>query len=303
MKKIFLQLNIYCFICSTFVVSSVLAGDINTKIEQVYLHNEYIINELETLLRSEEKKPRRIGAQLKTVDMSLLLIKINSLNFLMSREVNPDELVTYIPLNKQLDLNNQTLLQQSFDMLKLLPDFFMQYKQAPQAGFDKAVYLNWYTPEVTNQTIHQQFLQIERLLFGLKNMIEPKDVYEVVQATHALIVGNCAVQNKPESTKLVMGKRPKDVYVHLYKYLDSLSRYKTFDYPERGPIHILPHDVFGIAIVALVYSQELVEEKNNFLRNDGAHSMNQYDVVTPSHVFQIIDENIKNLECMTHVSR
>ncbi|MEE9492654.1 MAG: hypothetical protein V3W04_04665, partial [Gammaproteobacteria bacterium] len=85
-------------------------------------------------------------------------------------------------------------------------------------------------------------------------------------------------------------------------------QHANFVQPERGPIHILPHDVFDIALVALVYSRELIDDKGFITdsdldkMDDFLRSSKQPDIVTPSHVFQAVDENIKLLGCLSHAS-
>ena len=312
MKKLLLQLAISYFGCN-LLVSNVSASNINdnlknNNLEQVYLQNGYIIDQLELLSRANKKVPHRIGAELEDVDMPLLVIKLNSLNFLMTREAYPEMVLIYKPYNKKLKLTEDGLLQQSQDMLQLLPQLFEGYQQTSPIGFNTDATLSWFVPKINNRSLHKQFLRIESLLYGLKNIITPKDVYEIVRSTRDMLVSHCISQNKTLSTPLVMGKRPKDVYFHIYKYLDSLSQYAKFVQPERGPIHILPHDVFDIVLIALVYSRELIEDKvlitvSDLDEMDGFfRSSRQPDIITPSHVFQAVDENIKLLGCLSHAS-
>ncbi len=312
MKKILLQLAISCFGCN-LLVSNVLASNEsdnieNNNLEQVYLQNEYIIDQLELLSRANKKVPHRIGAELENVDMPLLVIKLNSLNFLMKRKAYPDMLLTYKPYDKKIELTSEGLLQQSQEMLQYLPQIFDGYQQTSPIGYKKGSTLSWFAPKINNSNLHKQFLRIESLLYGLKNIITPKDVYEIVRSTGDMLVSHCMSQNKTLSTPLVMGKRPKDVYFHIYKYLNSLSQYAKFVQPERGPIHILPHDVFDIVLIALVYSRELIEDEVLITvsdvdkMDDFFRSSKQPDIITPSHVFQAVDENIKLLGCLSHAS-
>ena len=312
MKKILLQFAISYFGCN-LLVSNVLASNKidnleNNNLEQVYLQNEYVIDQLEILSREKKKIPHRIGAELEDVDMPLLVIKLNSLNFLMIREAYPEMVLIYKPYNKKFELTKAGLLQQSQDMLQLLPQLFEGYQQTLPIGFNTDATLSWFAPRINNRSLHKQFLRIESLLYGLKNIITPKDVYEIVRSTRDMLVSHCISQNKTLSTPLVMGKRPKDVYFHIYKYLDSLSQYAKFVQPERGPIHILPHDVFDIVLIALVYSRELIEDEVLMTvsdldeMDDFFRSSKQPNIITPSHVFQAVDENIKLLGCLSHAS-
>ena len=312
MKKILLQLAISYFGCN-LLVSNVSASNVsdnleNDNLEQVYLQNEYIIDQLELLSRANKKVPHRIGAELENVDMPLLVIKLNSLNFLMKRKAYPDMLLTYKPYDKKIELTSEGLLQQSQEMLQYLPQIFDGYQQTSLIGYKKGSTLSWFAPKINNSNLHKQFLRIESLLYGLKNIITPKDVYEIVRSTRDMLVSHCISQNKILSTPLVMGKRPKDVYFHIYKYLNSLSQYAKFVQPERGPIHILPHDVFDIVLIALVYSRELIEDEVLITvsdvdkMDDFFRSSKQPDIITPSHVFQAVDENIKLLGCLSHAS-
>lgn len=313
MKKLLLQLAISYFGCN-LLVSNVSANNIrddfeNNNLEQVYLQNEYIIDQLEILSRANKKVPHRIGVQLNNVDIPLLVIKLNSLNFLMKRKAYPDMLLTYKPYDRKTKLTSEGLLQQSQEMLQYLPQIFDEYQQTSLVGYNKGSTLSWFAPKINNSNLHKQFLRIESLLYGLKNIIEPKDVYDIVKSTRDMLVSHCMSQNKTMSTPLVMGKRPKDVYFHIYKYMNLLSQYATFVQPDRGPIHVLPHDVFGIALVALVYSRELIDDKTFMTVSDLAKmdsffsSSKQPDIVTPSHVFQAVDENIELLGCMSHAGR
>ena len=312
MKKLLLQFAISYFGCN-LLISNVFASNINDNLEnnnlkQVYFQNEYVIDQLEILSRKNKKVPHRIGAQLDNVDMPLLVIKLSSLNFLMKRKAYPEMLLTYKPYDGKIELTSEGLLRQSQKMLQLLPQFFGDDQQTSPVGYKKGSALSWFSPKINNSNLHKQFLRIESLLYGLKNIIEPKDVYEIVQSTRDMLVSNCISKNKTISTPLVMGKRPKDVYFHIYKYMDSLSQHANFVQPERGPIHILPHDVFDIALVALVYSRELIDDKGFITvsdldkMDDFFRSSKQPDIVTPSHVFQAVDENIKLLGCLSHAS-
>ena len=105
-----------------------------------------------------------------------------------------------------------------------------------------------------------------------------------------------------------MGKRPKDVYSRLSEYIEVLSKHTQFAIPERGPVHVLPKDVFDIAIIAMVYSRKLHFNDSTSLKInvdstiDSSPLSKKPDFITPSHVYQAVVKNIQILECMTHAS-
>lgn len=274
-------------------------------LQQLYHQNKYIIDQLEVLARAKGKRPHRIGAQLSKADIALLIIKQSSLNYLIQVEYQRG--IQFQPFKKNYkfdQFDQQALLLQSRILLSNLPDLFARNQMDRPVAFNESSISSWYEPTVTTEKIYSQQLRIESLLHGLKNVIKPKSVYEVALSTRELISGSCKSISNVTVPPLIMGKRPKDVYKLFYKYLAALSKKKNILIPEKGPIHIYPHDVFDIAIIAMTYSLQIVVEND-----DGFHSdidsfkhQKKIDNITPSHVYQAVAHNINVLECSSHAS-
>ena len=307
------------FVCVFFITSNVLAKEIIVKWEssdsldnynQVFLYNEYIIDQLTGLSRELKKRPSRTGSQVSSVDTPLLVFKLNSLNYLMAStgEVKFDSEYLDESIEQPLTLGSQELLLQSRELLKRLPGLFNKYSLPAPMDFDQYTTTRWYSHNVTGQHLYKQFLRIESILNGLNAVVKPKDVYQVVFSTKALLLSKCASARDMVHQPLVMGKRPKDVYAHLLDYLNLLSYSSSFKPSSDRPVRVLPHDVFDLAVVSLAYSSGLlseedysfISEKSKFTRTPPV--VDDATIITPSHVYQAVSENIALLKCETHVS-
>lgn len=269
-------------------------------LQQIYRENKYIINQLEILARAKGKRPHRIGAHLSEADITLLIIKQRSLNYLIQVEYHPG--VQFQPFKENDKFDEQTLLLQSEALLLSLPDLFASNQLAAPTSFNRSSTSSWYEPTVSPEVLYMQQLRIESLLHGLKNVIKPENVYQVALSTRELILGNCKSINNIPVTPLIMGKRPKDVYTFFYKYLSILSKYKNIPIPEKGPIHIYPHDVLDIAIVAMTYSLQIGKENNFHSDSNNFKYPKNTGNITPSHVYQAVAQNINILECSSNAS-
>ncbi len=319
MKKTFILFLSISFIASICVNSNLYASN-NTNtpssskvhniklINQVYLQNKYVIDQLEMLTRSVKRQPHNIVTSLQQVSSSLLVIKLNSLNYLIKKQTQENQDFLYLPLQQKLILTEQGLFQQSQKMLQILPSLFKEYKQPQPAPFSQKTTLGWFTPEVTKLRLYQQLLEIESFIYGLENVFKSKRVYEVMQSIHTMLTTHCSHRQQLKRTPLVMGKRPRDVYLHLFNYLDVLSQFTTFAPLTYEPIHIFPHDVHDVAIVAFAYSRALSsnEEYKTIRRENNdvefISKLEQSTIITPSHVYQAVSQNIALLECMKHAN-
>ncbi len=271
-------------------------------LQQVYQQNKYAIEQLEKILRADKKRPYRVGAQLKSVDIPMLVFKLNSLNYLLQQHSQPEVSFVYLPLKQNLALNYEELLQQSQNFLLNLNTLFKERPSLTQDKYKPSSTAGWFTQSATPIIIYQQLLRIEQYLYGLKTIINPKGVYEIVLSTRDIIINSCT-NTTIKKTPLIMGKRPKDVYSKLFEYLSLLSNHTKVTMPERGPVHALPVDVFDIALIAMVYSIGIDEPSLTKIINIKANSItNKPDFITPSHVYQAVTQNIKILECVTNAS-
>lgn len=306
MKKIFFLITSICFTCDLWASNSVVD---EKHVEQIYLQNVYVIDHLENLARVVKKRPKMIGGNLDDVDVSLLVLKQNSLNYLFEQSINVNSDRLYRPFENKLTLNSRGLLQQNNVMLKMLPELFQRYQLEFPNQFSKDTTVGWLSPNISYALLYKQLLRIESIINGLSNSIKPIGVYEIMHSIHEVLASQCLSYADIKSVSLVMGKRPKDVYAHLYEYIDLLSQYTDVVKPARGAIHVLPQDVFDTAIIALSYSRSLVTGKNKAIMRAKTEEGYVYlkegkpGAITPSHVYQAVSENIRLLECMTHARR
>lgn len=275
-------------------------------LKQVYSHNEYIIAQLRTLARALEFQPRHLGAHLEQVSMPLLVVKLNSLNHLIKNELQPELIRPYLPVDGDVNLSSTAFLQQSQLLVNALDNLF---QHSPASGDKQATVTATLVHDVTHDMLYQQFMQIESLLLGSKKYTQqPRDVYDVVLRTRTLLSGHCISEQNKKPAPLLMGKRPRDVYLQLLDYITLLSQHTTAPSPARRPGRILPQDVFNIAIIALAYSHTLLDKPSKNIQSGQLervttdHSTEQYQIITPSHVYQAVRNNIATLECMTHAS-
>lgn len=232
----------------------------------------------------------------------MLVIKLNSLNYLLLKYAQPEVSFIYQPLQENLILNSQELLIQSKLFLLNLRKLFNNYPSLTQDMYEQTSTSGWFEKSTTPLVIYQQLLHIEKYLYGLKSVINPKGVYEIVLSTRSIISDSCQ-NNAIKQTPLVMGKRPKDVYSQLFEYLKLLSNHTQFTMPERGPIHVLPSDVFDTALIAMVYSRKINESSSLKIKNTINNPYTKKpDFITPSHVYQEVTQNMKLLECITDAS-
>lgn len=311
------MLTVVCLGCSFFLVGNVWAKKItlNPKnmeyFEQVYLRNEYILEQLQTLARAVNKPPRRVGKLLEKVNISLLVLKLNSLNYLIRKDFQPYLEKSYQPLDQQLKLDGYSLLQQSNQMLQFLPELFRNHQLLPPIDFNDYSAVSWHTEPVTSEKLYQQFLHIGSLLIGLSGDIKQKNIYDVMYSTQALLLENCDTQQEIIVSPSTMDKRPEDVHLHLLEYIALLSNHTPIDsYPD-GAVNIYPSDVYDLAMFSLAYSLELISDEeyvliSNRLKVDMPPHVpvpRNASIITPSHTYQTVSENIALLECEARVNR
>jgi len=306
------------FACVFVITSNVLARDIIVKREssdsldnydQVFLYNEYIIDQLTELSHVLKRQPVRLGSQISGVDTSLLVFKLNSLNFLISSTIGGHSSSEYLDetIKQPLSLDDHELLLQSRELLKSLPGVFHKYDVPAPIDFGQYITTRWYAHNVTGQHLYKQFLRIESILNGLKVVVKPKDVYQVVFSTQSLLLSKCATVGDIAHQPLIMGKRPKDVYFRLIDYLALLSYSAPFEPSSDRPVRVLPQDVFDLAVVSLAYSSGLLSEEDYSSITERSNFTSvppvadDATIITPSHVYRSVSENIALLECQSHV--
>ncbi len=280
-------------------------GTAQTDLQQVFQHNEYIIEQLEKLVRAEKRKPYRTGSKLKNTDIMMLWFRASSINYLMERKIHPGS--RYQPqLPQNSNFNTQTLLHKSHVMLKNLQYLFEKYPSVIDSEYDPYAVPGWFTPSATKEKLYQQFLHIESYLFALKKVVKPKGVYDVAMLTRDLLWDFCPRNNEVTQAPLVMGKRPEDVYALLFEYLEQLARHTEFSMPTRDQVNVHPQDVFDVAIISLVFSRA-IQVKNTVVQSSNVQDivyqpprLKHSGVITPSHVYQAVSWNIKLLECSSN---